>query len=211
MSYDTLILYSAVSFFYIISPGPAVFLAIYNGAINGVKSVVISALGNMLGLFLLSSLSITGLSALLLASSAVFMAVKIVGACYLVFLGIKQIHASQKIQAVPSQVSNKKQQPLTYYFKEGMLIAITNPKPIIFFAALFPQFLNTQQPLFLQFSVMTLIFMLFSFVSLSTYGYLAQRAKAFFAKPKSAQWFQLISGGLFIFMGISLLSIKSAT
>ena len=89
MNYDTLILFSIVSFFYIISPGPAIFLAIYNGAVNGVKCVFVSALGNILGLLLLSALSISGLSAVLMASSSLFMAVKVVGAFYLIYLGIR--------------------------------------------------------------------------------------------------------------------------
>ena len=68
MNLDTLILYCLVSFFYVISPGPAIFLAIYNGMISGVKTVVASAFGNIIGLMILSILSISGLSAILLAS-----------------------------------------------------------------------------------------------------------------------------------------------
>lgn len=209
MNHHTLIIYIFVSFFYIISPGPAVFLAIYNGAINGVKCVMVSALGNILGLMLLSILSVTGLSTILLASATLFMAVKIIGACYLIYLGLKQILANKKsITDIPS--SQVKELPSLFsYFKEGFFVAITNPKPIIFFAALFPQFLDTSQPLFFQFSLMTLIFMLFSFLSLSTYGYLAQRAKGLLSNPNNVKWFHRISGGLFIAMGVSLFRIKN--
>lgn len=209
MNIDTLLIYVFVSFFYIISPGPAVFLAIYNGAVNGVKCVVVSALGNIIGLMLLSTLSITGLSAILLASATLFMAVKIIGACYLIYLGIKQIQSSNKDKRGSSFKLEQQQRSLLSYFKEGFVVAITNPKPIIFFAALFPQFLDTEQSLLAQFSIMTLIFMLFSFMSLSTYGYLAQRAKGFISNSNNVKWFHRISGGLFVSMGISLFTVKA--
>ena len=209
MNIDTLLIYVFVSFFYIISPGPAVFLAIYNGAVNGVKCVVVSALGNIIGLMLLSTLSITGLSAILLASATLFMAVKIIGACYLIYLGIKQIQSSNKDKRGSSYKLEQQQRSLLSYFKEGFVVAITNPKPIIFFAALFPQFLDTEQSLLAQFSIMTLIFMLFSFMSLSTYGYLAQKAKGFLSNSNNVKWFHRISGGLFVSMGISLFTVKA--
>jgi threonine/homoserine/homoserine lactone efflux protein len=211
MNHDTLLIYTFVSFFYIISPGPAVFLAVYNGAVNGVKCVMLSAFGNILGLMLLSTLSITGISAILLASATLFMAVKIIGACYLIYLGFKQIWANKKSMTETSPSDKKQQRTLFSYFKEGFFVAITNPKPIIFFAALFPQFLDASQPLFFQFSLMTVIFMLFSFLSLSTYGYLAQSAKGLLSNPNNVKWFHRISGGLFIMMGLSLFRIKNAT
>lgn len=211
MKYDTVLLFSVVSFFYIISPGPAIFLAIYNGAVNGIKCVSISALGNILGLLLLSVLSISGLSTVLMASSSLFMGVKILGAIYLIFLGVKQIRASIDTKIDLAKVISNSTLPFFSYFREGFLVAITNPKPIIFFAALFPQFLDTEQPLFPQFSLMTLIFMAFSFLSLSTYGYLGKQAKDFLSSSRKAKWFHRISGGLFVGMGVSLIHVKSAS
>ena len=95
MNLDTLLVYSVVAFFYIISPGPAVFLAIYNGAVQGVRCVTAAALGNILGILFLSTISISGLSAILLSSAVLFAVVKIVGAAYLVYLGIKQLRSTK--------------------------------------------------------------------------------------------------------------------
>jgi threonine/homoserine/homoserine lactone efflux protein len=89
MNYHTLLIYIFVSFFYIISPGPAVFLAIYNGISKGTKVVMVSALGNIIGLMMLSALSISGLSAILMASATLFTLVKVIGALYLIYLGIR--------------------------------------------------------------------------------------------------------------------------
>ncbi|GAB3488352.1 LysE family translocator [Marinomonas epiphytica] len=211
MSVEIFIVYCAVAFFYIISPGPAVFLAIYNGALHGTRRVVAAALGNILGLLILSSLSISGLSAVLMASSSLFTLVKVVGAVYLVYLGIKQFRAKPNamlgVQSSPCQVSHS----MGRYFREGFVVAVTNPKPIIFFAALFPQFLTTEQAILPQFMIMTGMFMLFSFLSLFTYGYLGKKAKHFLSDNRRVQWFQRISGGLFVGMGISLFGVKSAS
>ncbi|WP_435234789.1 LysE family translocator [Psychromonas sp. PT13] len=209
MNYHTLLIYIFVSFFYIISPGPAIFLAIYNGVSKGTKVVMISALGNIIGLMFLSALSISGLSAILMASATLFIVVKVIGAVYLIYLGIRQIRFSKKVCDGTDVQKNIQQRSLTSYFKEGLFVAATNPKPILFFAALFPQFLDVSRPIPLQFIVMTLIFMTFSFLSLSTYGYLAQRAKGLLINAKRAKWFHRLSGGLFIGMGISLLSVKN--
>lgn len=211
MNNEILALYCAVSFFYIISPGPAIFLAIYNGSMNGVKSVMASALGNIIGLMLLSSLSISGLSAILLASSTLFMVFKIVGASYLIFLGCKQLKSSFKKSAHSVQSPTRHHSSLLSFFREGLFVAVTNPKPILFFTALFPQFIDTSQPVFFQFIVMTLIFMLFSFLSLSTYGYLAGKASGYLAKPDTMRWFTRVSGGLFVGMGTSLFYVKNTS
>jgi threonine/homoserine/homoserine lactone efflux protein len=209
MNTDTLIIYIFVAFFYIISPGPAILLAIYNGAINGSKVVTVSALGNILGLLCLSTLSVSGLSALLLASSTLFSLVKWIGAAYLIYLGIRQLRASTGAKVQLSSSSAEVNRALFSYFKEGFLVAATNPKPILFFTALFPQFLDTTLAIAPQFIIMTLIFMAFSFLSLSTYGYIAQRAKGLLANIDNMKWFHRISGTLFIGMGASLFYFKN--
>ncbi len=207
MNIDTLIIYVFVAFFYIISPGPAILLAIYNGAVNGSKVVMVSALGNIIGLMMLSILSISGLSAILLASSTVFLMVKIVGAFYLIYLGFRQLFSKNQSSKEISGINNNRS--LRSYFKEGFLVAATNPKPILFFVALFPQFLDTTYSIIPQFIIMTAIFMAFSFLSLSCYGYLAQRAKGVLSNINNMKWFHRISGGLFVGMGTSVLFIKN--
>lgn len=211
MDYHTLLIYTVVAFFYVISPGPAVFLALYNGASRGLKAVMVSALGNIIGLFLLSFLSISGLSAILMASSTLFMGVKIVGAAYLIYLGINQLRATGKSSTRDNTKIESSERGLFSYFKEGLIVAATNPKPILFFAALFPQFLDMTQPIPLQFILMTGIFMLFSLLSLTLYGYLAQQAKTLVRHSNIGKWFQRLSGGLFIAMGISLFQVKNAS
>jgi len=209
MSLEILILYTIISFFYIISPGPAIFMAIANGLTGPMKNVLFSSLGNISGLFLLSTVSILGLGALFIASSSLFLAVKIIGALYLLYLGIKQIRLARhaKIDVDESLASPQKKSSL--YFKEGFFMASTNPKAILFFTALFPQFLDITQNITLQFFIMTAIFMLLSLCSLLSYAVIFKQAKGFLNKGSRMSWFHRITGGIFIGMGALLLQLKS--
>ncbi|MDE1461288.1 LysE family translocator [Spartinivicinus poritis] len=209
MDIQLIIVYTMVSFFYIISPGPAVFLAITNGVTTNLNTVAISSAGNVLGLLLLSTVSMLGLGALLLSSALLFSTVKIVGAAYLIYLGVKQFLIARSIRVLNTPEALPKRSALSY-FTESFIVAATNPKPILFFVALFPQFLNVQHALLPQFLVLTGIFMLLSFISLLSYGFISKSAKGLLAKRVFMQWFHRITGGLFIMMGLSLLKLKNS-
>lgn len=207
MNIENLLMYTVVSFFYIISPGPAVFLAISNGISADIKTVALSSLGNIAGLFVLSSISILGLGALLTTSATLFFGVKIVGAAYLIYLGFKQFKTQHTIF---SNNNSKTHRRLFAYFREGFLLAVTNPKPILFFTALFPQFLNAEFAILPQFLSMTAIFMAISFMALFSYGYISKSAKGVLANQRRIAWFHRITGGLFIGMGVGLLTLKNS-
>jgi threonine/homoserine/homoserine lactone efflux protein len=211
MNTDTIILYTVVSFFYIISPGPAVFLALANGMGCNLKAVILSSFGNVIGLFLLSSISIIGLGALILTSSTLFIIVKIIGAAYLIYLGVKQFRISKDISSPTKNVKGKVKRLGLSYFSEGFFLAATNPKPVLFFIAIFPQFLNIELSLVPQFFTLTIIFMIISFSTLISYGYLARSAKNIFSSKVGMKWFHRITGGLFIGMGIGLLQLRNAS
>lgn len=210
MNIEMLTMYSVVSFFYIISPGPAIFLAISNGMSMGLKSVSMSSFGNIVGLFLLSCASISGLGVILTSSATLFLIVKFIGALYLFYLGVKQFRAGKNAALSPQNNLENHSQKHSGFFKEGFLLAVTNPKPIIFFIALFPQFLSLDKPIVPQFFIMTAIFMFLSFWSLFSYGLIAKTARGLFHNQRGMMWFHRITGGLFIGMGVGLLQLKNA-
>lgn len=211
MNIDTLLLYTVVSFFYIISPGPAVFLALTNGMGGDLKAVASSSLGNIAGLFLLSLISIVGLGALILTSATLFLLVKIIGAAYLIYLGVKQFKTAKQANNNSQIMAESTKKSHLAYFLEGFFLAATNPKPILFFISIFPQFLNVEQSLIAQFFTLTGVFMFLSFSSLFAYGYLAKSMKRLFTQKTGVQWFHRITGGLFIGMGLGLLQLKNAS
>ena len=88
--------------------------------------------------------------------------------------------------------------PRARLFGEALLTASTNPKPILFFTALFPQFLDAHAPLLPQFLVLTGLFMALSFTSLVTYALLASRARALLARPRFSLWLDRSVGAIFV-------------
>lgn len=208
MNIDTLLVYLLVTFFYVTSPGPAVVLAIINGLRANMKTVAISSFANILGLFILSSASILGLGVLLTTSATLFMLVKFIGAFYLVYLGIKFIK-NKNVLNIDDINSNEKIKGNKSYFFESFFLAVTNPKPILFFTAIFPQFLDLQVSILPQFLIMTFAFLFISFFSLMSYAYLAKKSKSYLSNKNRMNWFHKITGGIFISMGIGLLSLKN--
>lgn len=210
MSAHLILLYTSIAFFYTLSPGPAVFLAISNGITQNMKAVVSSSLGNVCGLFILSGISILGLGTLLLTSAVLFTIVKVIGALYLVYLGIKQFKQSRHPKALMTDKTNKDKASYFKLFLQSFVVAATNPKPILFFVALFPQFLVMDSPLLPQFLILTGIFMAWSFTILCTYGYISHRANFLFSKQSVMTWFHRVTGGIFISMGAALIQLKGS-
>jgi len=208
MQLTTWLLFSAVALIAVISPGPAILLSISNSIRFGVSKVVLSSVGNICGLFLLSTAAIFGLGAVLKTSTTLFLIIKIIGAAYLIYLGIRQWRSKasffEGVEKTNTQTkSNRK------FFIEGFLIAMTNPKAILFFTALFPQFINTQLALVPQFLIMTFSFMAISFIALVSYGLLAKKAKKWLSTSQRAKWFNRTLGSLFVMIGIGLLQLKA--
>ena len=208
MEFSTWLLFIVVGLVAIISPGPAILLAISNSIRFGMSKVFLSSLGNVCGLFILSSAAVFGLGAILKTSTSLFLTIKLVGAAYLIYLGMRQwrsktnFFGADKGQFFSSKKSNKR------FFMEGFLIAMTNPKAILFFTALFPQFINTQLSMIPQFMIMTFTFMGMSFLVLMTYGLLSNKAKHWFSTGQRIKWFNRLLGGLFALIGIGLLQLK---
>lgn len=207
MPFSTWIIYAAVACAAILSPGPAVFLAISNSVALGWRRVSFSSLGNILGLLVVSSLAMAGLGALMKASAAVFTAVKLVGAGYLIYLGLKQWRARGSLFTRAAEAGGDRSN--RQVFLQGLLIALTNPKAVLFFTALFPQFLRSDRALAPQFLILTSTFMVLSFLSLMAYALVAHTARVWFADEGRSAWFNRVSGCVFFALGLGMLRLKA--
>jgi len=215
MELSTWLLFIVVGTAAVVSPGPAILLAISNSVRFGMSKVLLSSLGNITGLFILSTAAIFGLGAVFKTSTHLFLLVKIIGAAYLIYLGVRQWCSKsnffedqidmQKIKKFSKRNITKSKLKI---FSEGFLIAMTNPKAILFFTALFPPFIDTSKALPQQFLIMTSTFMAMSFICLMSYGFLASRVKGWFAKGNRTTWFNRVLGSVFITIGVGVLSLK---
>lgn len=209
MELSTWLLFIAVAIVAIASPGPAILLSISNSIRFGIPKVLFSSLGNICGLLLLSTAAIFGLGAVLKTSTSLFLIIKLIGVAYLVYLGIRQWRSKTSFfEDVNKNTSSRIKKSRKRFFLEGFLIAITNPKAILFFTALFPQFINTHLDLVPQFLIMTTTFMTMSFLVLVSYGLAAAKARRWFSSGQRSKWFNRILGGLFVAIGVGLSQLK---
>ncbi len=202
MSLEHYLSFVFIAILTITSPGPAILVAINNGLQHNMKAVFFSTLGNALGLLLLAIASILGISMLFKISAIFYTIFKTIGAFYLIYLGLKQIISSNKKLELKKTPNTKNYFKL---FKSAFLVAVTNPKPIIFFSTVMPLFINYNEPTSTQFALLIATFIAISFASLSTYGFLANKSTMWFNDEKRLKRFFTFSGVTFIFMGLAML------
>ncbi|MDR6413204.1 LysE family translocator [Paraburkholderia terricola] len=208
MLFSTWLVYAFVALLSIASPGPAILLAVSNSVRYGMRTVVISSLGNIIGLFFLSALAMAGVGALLKASASMFFILKLCGATYLFYLGIKQWRSRKSIFTELDRAEKKAGLNRIQIFYQACLLALTNPKAILFFSALFPQFLSPGRGLLLQFMILTFTFMAISFCSLMTYGLFARYVRKWMAIRQRHVWFNKFFGTVFMFFGVGMLAMR---
>ncbi|WP_211209415.1 LysE family translocator [Thiofilum flexile] len=188
-----------------ITPGPAVLLATTHSLSYGWRSAVFTILGNISGLFIMSALSVLGLSVIILGSEWVFSIIKYIGAAYLIYLGIKFWRNGLKPVTTDTQSTQRRIKPLKLYLN-GLAVALSNPKAIAFTTALFPQFIKQNEPLLVQFSILVLTFMALSFFSLLFYASIVHTSKAkVLHSPHS--YLNKVFGAAFVLAGVALANV----
>jgi homoserine/homoserine lactone efflux protein len=209
MTLSNWLIFCGVALLTTFSPGPAVLLAISNSVAKGPRRALICSLGNALGLFIVSGVSMAGMGVVLATSASAFTLLKIAGAGYLIYLGLKQWrNQASAFCAVPSAPTPNAAWRL---FGQGISVALTNPKGILFFSALLPQFLTPEASLLQQFLVLTTSFSVCALISHTFYALLAHKLRNQFASPWRLRLFNRLSGGLFVLLGLGLLRLQNKT
>lgn len=206
------LLFCSIALLVTFSPGPAVLLAISNAIAVGPRRAMISSMGNGFGLFIISGVAMAGMGVVLATSATAFMLLKLAGALYLVYLGIKQWRSKASIVAAAPVVQGAAN-PNSFWklFRQGLTVALTNPKAILFFSALFPQFITPGEPVAIQFTVLTSSFVACAMLAHLFYANLARLLKTQLATPGRARLFNRICGGAFVLLGLSLLRLRAKT
>ncbi|MFJ3077247.1 LysE family translocator [Pseudomonas sp. NPDC087029] len=211
MDPHTLLAFTLVAAIAIASPGPATLMAINNSLAHGQRSTIWSSLGNASGLFCLSAAAMLGLGALLASSEWLFNLVKIAGAGYLLYLGVKQLLNKRPLLAGDIQAGEARRPTRRKLYRSAFFTALSNPKATLFFTALFPQFIDQGAALFPQFLILTAIFMTLSVSSLSLYAALASRAKGVLQRPEWSRWVSRGVGATFIGFAAGILAMRRQT
>lgn len=201
MSFEVWLSFAAVAILIVLSPGPALLMAMRYGSQFGARRALFPVLGNITGLAILITASAIGVGSVLDASSEAFFWLRLVGGLYLIYLGIKLVRSGPvDLEGGPESLAS------TSWLKgylQGVIVALSNPKALLFIGALFPQFLDASQPIFMQLLILGLTLMVMSFTVLMT---CAVVSKTIVSKGRKGLFNKMnkISGTLFVLFGLTL-------
>lgn len=200
MSIAEFTLFLSITFIVSVSPGPVMLLCMSNGGRYGLAKSFPGMVGASLGNLVLVSLSALGLGLLVSSNDFLFGAIKWLGALYLIYLGVQIIRQpAQSGSPGQSHAASHRSLWLSAFF-----IAISNPKALVYFAALFPQFIHYEQPLLWQFSLLTATFLLTDLCWMLVYAAAGQRIMAWLKTPRHQTIFNTLSGLVLIVVGLLL-------
>jgi len=186
-----------------VTPGPGAVASMSAGLRHGYWSALALILGLQSAILIHLTIVAVGLGALLATSETAFGVVKLIGAAYLVWLGI------QKWRSVPETVSAP---PLAErrrsLYLQGLLVNLTNPKAIVFIGALVPSFIDTSAPQFPQYLLLAATLCLTDMLVMSIYALLALRLGSRLSDTKLLRRQNYLFGGLFVVAG-ALLAVSS--
>lgn len=192
-----------------LTPGPAVLYVISSGLRAGARRSIASTLGILAANAAYFLLSATGVGALLAASYNLFFAVKWIGAAYLIFIGLRALFGRASLVAPPDGASDSTARSL---FRDGFVLQASNPKAIVFFSAVLPQFIDLRGDLhatiLTQVAILGVTSNVIEFFVLLGYGAAAGQASAFARQPRYANWTNRIAGVLLMGAGAGLATLR---
>ncbi|WP_394204227.1 LysE family translocator [Shewanella waksmanii] len=205
MSFDTWLLYLVAILLIAISPGTMAVLSMSHGIHFGKARSLATAIGSVSSALLLMFASAAGLGAILSASEYGFTILKYCGAAYLIYLGIKLLLTKASGQGLDLQHIKGKGTP-KQMFKEAFLVGISNPKDLLFFGALFPQFIDISAPQGPQLAILAITWAVVDFSFVMLYASMANVLAPSLKTSNKLHWFDRTSGGVFIALAAILVA-----
>ena len=198
MSLELYAAYLVACFVIVIVPGPTVTLIVANSLRHGARAGLLNVAGTQLGLAVIIAVVGIGLTSVIEAMGHWLDWLRLIGAAYLVWLGWRMIRAEGGIEA-----SAGAPLPRAGFFVQGLIVALSNPKTLLFFGAFFPQFIDPRGDHTLQIVIMGLTALAFAAVSDSAYAVLSGRAGRLLAHHR-VRLLSQVSGGFLIGGGLWL-------
>jgi threonine/homoserine/homoserine lactone efflux protein len=186
------------------SPGPAMALILRRAALHGFRASVPTVLGLELGLYVWALLAGAGLAALVAASQTAYLALRVVGAAVLIYLGAQAWRAAlrdRRTETVEDDVPDPPRKA-RWAFGEGVLVMLANPKAAVFMFAFYPQFVPEGRPLLATTAVLAVAQVALEIVIYLSLAAAVGRARTWFARPKIRQRLNAVSGSVLIGLGL---------
>jgi len=191
-----------------VSPGSGAVLSMSHGLSYGVRRTTATIVGLQLGLAVILLVAGLGVGAVLTASASAFLVVKVVGACYLLWLGWRQWRAPvAKIEGDAAEAAEPELSASQRVLR-GFLTNVTNPKGIVFMAAVLPQFIQPTRPLWLQLLVLLATTVMVDVTVMHGYAWLAARLQGMLRSVRARRAQNRVFGGVLMAMGAMLFMFK---
>ena len=199
--------YLLVTIILSLSPGPGVFSSISSGLHHGFRRGVWNGVGMQLANLLLLVVVAVGLGAILIASEMLFTIVKWIGVAYLIYLGIVTWRTRPRgfVDDDDGKAHTSRE-----IFMRGFWVNVTNPKGIIFFAAVFPQFIDMARPQAPQYAILAATTFVVDVIVMAAYTALAAKVMGAMKNERHLKWVNRTLGGAFVAAGVALASFRRA-
>jgi homoserine/homoserine lactone efflux protein len=207
VNWDTYWLYVLTEMALSLSPGPAVMLIIACGLAHGARRSTWASLGILSANAIYFAISATALGAVLAASREFFTAVKWLGAAYLVYVGLSALFG--RPSPITMSKATARSSARRDLYLAGLTLQLANPKTLIFFVAILPQFVDARLPIAAQMAWLAAGSIIPEFFILAGYGWLASRARRIATDPRYARWTDRIAGALVLGAAALVISVTS--
>jgi len=195
-----LVSFLAVSAVLIVVPGPDMALVARYALMGGRRAALVASIGVSTGLTIWTLAASVGLAALLRQSEPAFVALKVVGVSYLVFLGIQALRAAWRPRETGATMPHARAH---HAFRQGLLSNLGNPKIAVFFTSFLPQFTSAGAS-FLSLLVLGLLFCAMTFVWLVAYGTVVAKAGDVLRRPRVRRVLEGLTGAVLLAFGVRL-------
>lgn len=208
MSLQTWWLFVLMTFVVSATPGPNMLLVLSNSARFGLRAATASMMGCMTALLAMMSISAAGLGALLQMFPAVFDALRLAGAAYLAYLGIKSWRAPVHDHAVDAPRLPDPSMNQSALFRQGMMVAASNPKAILFAVAFLPQFINPENAQLPQFGILLSTFAVIEISWYFIYAISGKSLAVYLQRASVLRVFNRATGGAFVGFAAMMAAVR---
>lgn len=193
-----------MSFLLIVIPGPSVLFVIGRALAQGRRAALTTVVGNTLGAYVLVGAVACGIGSIVERSAVLFMSLKLAGAAYIVYLGVKALRTRRSMRAAFDSPQAGRGGLVTLW--EGFVVGVSNPKTIVFFAAVLPQFVDRDRGnAVTQILLLGLVFNVMALVFDSLWGLTAATAREWFARsPRRLAAIGGVGGLTMIGLGVTV-------
>ena len=205
MELGTFILFAITTFVVIFSPGPAAITIATQGSGNGVRRALFGVFGVAFANVVYFVLSATGIASLIIASHLVFTIIKWIGVAYLVYLGLSAIFSKSGGLKISHGIPEKR----FTLFSKGFIVEFANPKALLYFAAILPQFINLAYAVIPQIMIMGLTTVVMDITVYTAYAYLGHGIANSGVKPWVIRTINSTAGGALLFAAVKMATVRA--